>query len=218
MLNNKYLAIVLAIAAVLVVFYQVFLRKPAKSVRRPARPAAEAAAPAGMPPAGTQTAQTPAAGPRGAVPPAGDMGPSAPAGTGSQEEGLVIDNDSPILLKRVYENPMEPYPRRDLPPEFGRPIFSPPEPEAKPMARAAETKDVQFRLDSIIIDKDRQLAVINNTILFAGDFIHGAQVVNIRKRNVLLKLKEENILLSTSPVVRDIRLIAGKGEGGKGDR
>jgi hypothetical protein len=140
------------------------------------------------------------------------MGQAEPATTGPQEEGIVIDDDSPILLKRVYENPMEPYPRRDLPREFGRPIFSPPEPEGKPTAKTAKAEDIQFRLNSIVIDKDRQLAVINNTILFAGDFIHGAQVVHIRKQNVLLKLKEENILLSTSPVVKDIKLIGGEGD------
>jgi hypothetical protein len=31
------------------------------------------------------------------------------------EEGLLIDFNSPLLLKRIYENPMGKYPRRDLP-------------------------------------------------------------------------------------------------------
>lgn len=210
MLNNKYLAIVLAVAAVIIVFYQMFLRKPDKMVRRQAAPAVETPSPAVMPPpAAGQPAGTPGT---GETPAAGGMGPGASAAAGPREEGVDIDADSPILLKRVYENPMESYPRRELSPEFGKAIFSPPEPVGQPVARAGEAKEVQFRLDSIVIDKNRQLAVINNTILFPGDFIHGAQVIHISKQNVLLKLKEENILLSTSRVVKDIKLIGGNGD------
>lgn len=227
MLNNKYLAVILSIVAVVVVVYQVAFRKPNKPARQHQTAAAD-----------LNTAAVPATGPDPAAPPAGTAGltnttdpasgPDPTAGTagtaiagtgaagaaGLDNEGApVIDFNSPILLQRVYENPMEPYPRRELTQQFGKNIFAPPEPEPQAAAGGKTAQKVRFRLDSIIIDNQRQLAVINNKILFSGDTISGAQVLNIRKQNVLIRYKEENILLSTNPGIKNIKLIGGKGDG-----
>jgi len=100
MLNNKYLAVVLAVVAVVVAVYQVFFNKPAKPARQ-VNPAAVRPRPA--------------------------VSPSPVQNTDPGKDGdLIIDFASPILLKRVYENPMGKFPRRELPDQFGRAIFSPP--------------------------------------------------------------------------------------------
>jgi len=101
MLNNKYLAVGLAVIAVVAVVYQVFFNKPAKPAARQVNPAAVQSRPA--------------------------VSPSPVQNTAPEKDGdLIIDFASPILLKRVYENPMEKFPGRELPDQFGRAIFSPP--------------------------------------------------------------------------------------------
>lgn len=189
MLNNKYLAVVLAVLAVGVVIYQVFFSKPAKPPARQVNPAAVQPRPA--------------------------VSPSPVQKTAPEKDGaLIIDFASPILLKRVYENPMEKFPGRELPDQFGRAIFSPP--PGRELETPTDTGDqthLQFRLNSIIIDKGRRIAVINNTILFTGETIDGARVESIQKNRVLLKLRDRDIVLSTEPGLSTIRLTGGKSDG-----
>lgn len=199
MLNNKYLAVVLSVVAVVAVVYQVFFSKPSK----PAGPRA-AASEASTAPAFTPPSQP---GPR-------DL-PQSPAPGGSQgnEDGPVIDADSPILLKRVYDEPLEKYPRQELPKEFGRDIFSaPPKTEYETADDAGEPTDFRFRLNSILIDRGRRIAVINDTILFVGDTIAGATVESIQEKRVLLKLRDKNIVLSNEPGIDTIKKAGGKGD------
>ena len=101
MLNNKYLAVVLAVVAVVAVVYQVFFNKPAEPSARQVNPEAVQSRPAVS------------------LSPAQETAPG-------KDGDLIIDFASPILLKRVYENPMGKFPRRELPDQFGRVIFSPP--------------------------------------------------------------------------------------------
>lgn len=46
--------------------------------------------------------------------------------TGGIQKDIMIDFQSPVLLKRVYENPMEAYTRQELPPGYGVGIFATP--------------------------------------------------------------------------------------------
>ena len=43
--------------------------------------------------------------------------------SGIQNQDIIIDYQSPVLLKRVYKNPMEAYTRRELFPKYGAGIF-----------------------------------------------------------------------------------------------
>ncbi len=45
---------------------------------------------------------------------------------GIQGQDIMIDFQSPVLLKRIYENPMEAYTRQELPPGYGVGIFATP--------------------------------------------------------------------------------------------
>lgn len=201
MLNNKYLAIVLAVVAVAVVAYQVFFNKPSKPAKPKAVPAVEQ----------TRTAVTPSTNQRAVQTPRTPR--PVPETSPQKSEGLVIDFASPILLKRVYENPMEKFPRRELPDQIGRAIFSPPpQQEYEAPTDTKDLKHLQFRLNSIIIDNRRRIAVINNTILYTGETIAGARVESIQKNRVLLKFRDRNIVLSTEPGLSTIRLTGGKGD------
>ncbi len=207
MLNNKYLAIGLVIAAAVVVVYQVFFNKPKKPPMRQTAPAVRQTQPAAPPSTGRQTART-------AQTSQTQQTSRAVPGTPPQtDEGPAIDAASPILLKRVYENPMEKSSRREVPAQFGRAIFSPPPRlEYEAPTDKKDLTHLQFRLNSIIIDKQRRIAVINNTILFTGETIAGARVESIQKDRVLLKFRERSIVLSTAPGLSTIRLAGGKGD------
>lgn len=45
---------------------------------------------------------------------------------GIQDQDIMIDFESPVLLQRVYENPIEAYTRRELPSKYGTGIFANP--------------------------------------------------------------------------------------------
>lgn len=192
MLNNKYLAIVLVIAAIVIVAYQIFFKKEEKTV--------------------LMQANLPATAP--VVHSAALDDPETDAAKNREKE-LVIDFHSPLLLKKVYENPIERCLKRELSPEFGTSIFSIHEEyDALREDESKFEKEIQFRLNFIIIDndKDRRIALINDTILNTGDFISGAKVINIQKSRVILKFKEKNIVLSTDSRIKTIKLIGGKSD------
>ena len=206
MLNNKYLAIVLVIAAAALVVYQVFFNKDEpKPIRKQAAHLQQPGQTAAAPPTGSSSAGRAEQ----------KRQPQQPRQQTSQSaDDIVIDFHSPMLLKRVYEDPMEPYPRRELPREFGTGIFAaPPEKEPAPEEPVYE-REVQFLLNSIVIDDDgkRRVAVINNTILYPGDTINGANVVSIKKSRVVLKFRGKNIVLSTDSRIKTIKWSGGKGD------
>ena len=199
MLNNKYLAIVLSVIAVVAVVYQVFFNKTSAPVVNRGQSSEASTTPAFTPPT---------------HPESGTLS-QAPTTTGLQDngEGPVIDADSPILLKRVYDEPLEKYPRQELPDEYGRDIFSaPPKTEYETTESIEEPIDLRFRLNSILIDRGRRIAVINDTILFVGDTIAGARVESIQDKRVLLKLRDKNIVLSNEPGIDSIKKAGGKSD------
>jgi hypothetical protein len=189
-LNNKYLAIGLSIAAVLIVVYQVFINKPqgAQTAKpQPQKPAFVPVAPA-------------------------QKAASQPTHEAETDNGLVIDFNSPLLLKRIEPDMTLPYPRQELPKEYGADIFSGGgvEAEAPPVEPKYE-KVVEFKLNAIIIDAKRRIAIINNTIVKPGDIIEGAVVLSIAKTMVVLKVNNENVVLSTNSRIKEVKLIGGKG-------
>jgi hypothetical protein len=196
-LNNKYLAVGLSAAAVVVVGYQIFINKACEtrpSVRREAaRPAASRPTPRTTPPADTAAVQS--------QPTSGD-------------NGLVIDFNSPMLLKRIHARMAEQYPRQELPPQFGPAIFTrgkeyqPDQSTGNPVTE----KEMKFELNAIILDMQRRLAIINNTIVKEGDMVGGAKIFAIAKSKVVLKINGQTVILSTNSRIKTVRLLGGTGE------
>lgn len=215
MLNNKYLAIVLSIIAIFVVVYQVFIRKPEK-VTRPlpnepiistqGRPN-QVVPPVSTPPqTGDSSDESDSPAPRSMNP------PSVLTAT----DGLVIDFNSDILQKRVEPGMNEPFPRSELPEEFGAPIFSSGSaPGSEPGSEDQYTREIEFRLNAIIIDQQRRMAIINDQIVKIGDTILGATVVSIVKSEVVLMIEKTTVVLSTNSRIKKIRLVESKKQGGK---
>lgn len=209
-LNNKKLAIGLSIVAVLTVTYQVFFNKtdqPKRAVPQPNVPAY--VAPTTTPnttPATTST--TTAANPQT---PAVATDPSINQ-TDSNDNGLIIDFHSEILLKRIPFELAQPAPPREIEPEYGNPIFTKPK-ELEPAPASTEpVKEVEFVLNGIIIDSTRRIAIINDTILKEGDMILGATITTIAKNKVTLKINQQNIILSTESKIQKIKLSGGTGD------
>lgn len=212
MLNNKYLAVVLSVVAVAVVVYQVFIRKP-DNVTRPTqdkpmftaqgrpRPAQPAPPQSQAPP--PQSYQAPAPQDDGSSPSPGMRTPT----TGTSD-GLIIDFNSEILLERIDPQIMQPYPKQQLPNQFGTPIFSGGQPEdTSAPQQPTYTREVKFELNAIIMDANRKLAIINDKILKVGDNIQGAVIQNIEKSKVILSIEQKQIVLSTNSRIQSIRLL-----------
>lgn len=199
-LNNKYLAIGLSITAVVVVGYQIFFNKPDTSVARPATQ------PGVVSPA-------PVSGPVHDVPITASERPvvSQPVNEGN-EDGLNVDFNSPILLKRIERDMAEPYIPSDLVQQFGAPIFTRKVVEKPVLATAQPERVIEFNLNAIVIDEKRSIAVINGKIVKVGSDVEGAVVLSIKKGLVILKLNDSEIHLSTNSRIQKINLIGGKGE------
>ncbi len=210
-LNNKKLAVSLSIIAVAVVVYQVFFNKPEPPVNRQAeiqQPLVTTSNPSPSNPA-----------------PSGNTGSTSPGlqpannsgNTGqpiSNNDSIVIDYNSPILLERITFEMAEPYPKTELPPEYGKPIFSGEGDNAETIISSTPQyeKELEFKLNAIVIDSTRSIAIINDKILKKGDFIMDAEVISIEKNQVTLKLDNEDIVLSTINRVIKVKIIGGKGE------
>lgn len=210
-LNNKKLAVSLSIIAVLVVVYQVFFNKPEPPPNRQA---------------GIQQPLVTSSNPSPSNPaPSGNTGPTSPGlqpglnngSTGqplSNNDSIVIDYNSPILLERITFEMAEPYPKTELPPEYGKPIFSGEGDNSETIISSTPQyeKEVEFKLNAIVIDSSRSIAIINDKILKKGDFIMDAEVISIEKNQVTLKLDNEEIVLSTINRIKKVKIIGGKGE------
>jgi hypothetical protein len=209
-LNNKNLAIGLSIAAVVVVSYQVFFNKPTKPVRRPTQ-STPMFSTTGRPAA----ANTPAKSGPNKIEPAESGGAGSSKSPEAANQGLVIDYNSEILLKRVEADFTEPYPKMELQQQFGSDIFIKTEEPVilkKPPPKPTLEREVEFKLNAIIIDETRRIAIINNTILKVGDVFLGAEVKSIKKRRVVLIIEGNRILLSTNSRIKKVRLSGGHGE------
>lgn len=110
-MNNKYLAVVLSLVAVIVAVYLVLSRKSGERVQgQYHQPAPQA-----QPLYSTGSRPGPSLNPASSSP-----GTAAAVGQG----GPIIDYHSEILLERIQPELAEPYPKRELPLEFGASIFS----------------------------------------------------------------------------------------------
>ncbi|MGE5340736.1 MAG: hypothetical protein ACM3SY_04560 [Candidatus Omnitrophota bacterium] len=191
-LNRKPLAIGLSIAAVLIVGYQVFFNKPDKPTPAVSQgvvsaPTLPAAAPGGSPPQ------------------------PLPSNGRKNGEGLEIDYNSPLLLTAITAEATQPFPKSELPAEFGGNLFAKPVEQLSANEPVYE-REIEFKLNAIIIDDHRRLAIINDKIVRIGDLIQGAQVVDIVKSQVTLKGGNDNVVLSTNSRIKKIKLAGGKGE------
>lgn len=200
-MNNKYLAIVLAVVAVIVVVYQLAFRKEAAPAVRPGMQQA-APAPGNTPPPAPKASQQtqPSSAPTSGI-------AGFPADTAPEQDIPIIDFNTPLLLERVMQNPIEPYPREELEPEYGAPLFiSPPTGSEK---EEQIKREIEFKLNSIIIDADRRIAIINNRIVGDGDFVDGAEVALIEKTRVILHFRDKIIELSTDARIKRVSITGG---------
>jgi len=211
-LNNKKLAIVLSVVAVVLLVYQIFFNKSTPDYKRHTEASSVSAknikpsqaAPVQQSPTQTQQSQSTQSTASSADSPAVIDGGGGP----------LIDANSPILLKRIPVEMAEPYPLENLPDEYGLPIFTlGEEKKAEPKkSDAPPPLEQEFILNGIIIDKERKTAIINNTILKENQLIGGARVLSIRKGEVILEVNNERISLSTNSRIKRVRLIGGTGE------
>lgn len=185
MLNNKWLAIGLSVAAVVLVLVRlVFHGTPppaGQPVESPA-PLVQPAAAAPVPPSGAATALP------------GTISPSL------LPEIAPIDSNSDLLLHPIDRDTVEPLPRRPLGTPFGVRVFSLPAAPATPDAGTSEAAAVTtFSLQGIVREGGRRVAVINHLPVRAGDTVAGAQVLQIESNRVVLRYGEQTIELTTTP-------------------
>jgi len=121
----------------------------------------------------------------------------------TKEEELTIDFDSPLLLKRVYLNPVKRSQKTKLRKEFGSNIFYRELGEKSPLIKNEE--EIRFQLHSLVTKKEKKTAIINEIIVRVGDFVTGAEVIRIDKSGVHLKYNQENFSLSHRQRTRIIK-------------
>ncbi|MCP4152802.1 MAG: hypothetical protein GY757_34030 [bacterium] len=209
MMNNKYVAIGLSIAAVILVVYQVYSQLNKNKNLKPAVVMEK------FPGENMPGSQPPGPQSRPASRPAMNPPTTSAGSSSSDEEGLDIDYHSPILLKKVSDNPVEKYSRQEMIQTAGVAFFQLPQEEVVEEVedkKTGEVVEVQFILNSIVIDKERRLAVVNDSIVKTGDIINGARVMSIQKSRVVLKIKDKTIVLSTTSRIKLIKLVGGNGE------
>ncbi|MCP4213242.1 MAG: general secretion pathway protein GspB [bacterium] len=209
MLNNKYLAIVLVVAALLLVVYQVFFNKRKPTTSRQVNQAFTQSEPAAG--RADNSRSRPQAVPKTAQPKPENDTADAPH---DDNPDIDIDYDSPLLLQKVSDNPIDPYPKRKLSPRFGSSIFIN-RVDAEP-AKTGNNKEikheVRFKLNSTISEKDRRLAVVNGTLVQEGQIVSGAEVVSIRKGRVVLRYRGKQLHLTTSAGIKEIKAVGGKSD------
>jgi hypothetical protein len=183
MLNNKWLAIGLSIAAVaLVLFRLVFRSGPAVPTPPPDQPSAliqpRTAAPATTPGAPTQFTVTPETLP-GIDP---------------------VDTSSDLLLSRIDREIAAPVSRRPLGTPFGHKVFSLPVAENLLRTGEAPAPAPEFTLQGTVSEGGRRVAVINHQPVRTGETVAGAEVVSIEPLRVVLRFGTQLIELFTTPV------------------
>jgi hypothetical protein len=119
-MKNKYLAVVLSLVVVIVVVYLVISGKSTEPLQRQLH----------QPAPQTQHQYSTGSRPGPSLNPARSASPGTAAAVG--QGGPIIDYHSEILLERIQPELAEPYPKRELPLEFGTIIFSRRPVEASP--------------------------------------------------------------------------------------
>ncbi len=216
-MNNKYLAIILSVVAVVLIIYQFVLKSDKPKVKRNVNAVIQ-----------TNNSNNPGGNPLGNNPLPNNntnprmisnqsLSPTSQVQMVNQRNNLkkdeLIDFNSEILLNRVYENELEKPEKRELPESIGIPIFvkeiysQQEKPENK-----SEIKEVVFNLNAIIIKKEGKYAIINEQIVKIGDMVTGAIVKAIKKSRVLLEFKGKEVILSTNSKIKKIRYLGGRSE------
>jgi len=216
-MNNKFLAIILSIVAVVLILYQFVLKSDKPKVKRNVNTVVQ-----------NNNLDNPGGNPLGNNPSLNNnsnsniMENQSLSSTNQMQmtnqrsnvkKDELIDFNSEILLDRVYENQLEKPEKKELPESIGIPIFvkeiysQQDKPENK-----GEIKEVVFKLNAIIIKQEGSYAIINKQIVKIGDMILGAIVKDIKKSKVLLEFKGKEIILSTNSKIKKIRYLGGTSE------
>jgi len=125
---------------------------------------------------------------------------------------LVIDFNTPVLLNRVPHEMMAAPVPREMPSDFGSPIFTTASKESAVTNEPQYEKEIEFTLQAIIINPGGGVATINGKNLRVGDFIQDAEIISIEKGKVTLKLNNETFELTTLNRVKKISVTGGNGE------
>lgn len=180
MKNNKWLALTLAVIAVIMVFWRLVPgRKPKPGL--------------------SPTAATVMAGPEVTVQDSMQNLQLQKETRADSGPGPLVDPDSPLLWRPVHELPQpEPLDLSNLQ-KIGFPIFSRAPFDLVPVAARKEASRPEFKLEAIVIEGPRRLALINGQIVAEGDEIEGARVLSIAKGQVLLMYAEQALRLVLGP-------------------
>lgn len=179
MLRNKWLALGLSVLAVVLVAYRLFFDKT--EVRPPARNLQ----PLVVESKGLET---------GNLVPGPDFEWTDPSGD------LMLDADSPLLLKRVTPSPDVLKPYEPLSTRFGFDIFVNHEPPRTESATDESVEPVQLELNGIVIDETRRLAIVNRQLVKVGDFVGAARITGIDPGRVTYRLNGTEGVLELSAV------------------
>ncbi len=212
-MNNKKLAIVLSIIAIVLVIYQFFLKKDENGkIKRNINTVVKNQNldnPGEMPDSSpTITRKNPSQVAQNNQPVS-----SVSTNTQVQNRKDIIDFNSEILLVPVYENSVKQAEKKELPEEIGIPIFVKEIYQQKSSEKARnEYVEVVFKLNAIIIKQEGKYVIINNKILKVGEMVDGAIVKDIKKSKVLLEFNGKEIILSTNSKIKKIRYLGGRSE------
>ena len=69
---------------------------------------------------------------------------------------------------------------------------------SSPVPTPAESSQPAFSLSGIVEQGGAKMAVVNNTIVQAGDLVDGARVLEVRRDSVWLRTKNQDVILKTN--------------------
>ncbi len=188
-MNNKILAVVLSIIAVIVVFYQIFLRKDDNKIKKNIQN--KQIVKANVSNNGTSSPL---------ISTFTEKDVQDPLNMNSQEaySGMLIDLYSQQLLKRI-----EPYvdqSKVELNANMGNNIFGYKEKEKEALNTKVDKEKPVLILSGIIeiIKNKIVIAIINDQLYRSGEIVDNAVIEKIEKYRVLLKFNKETIILTVN--------------------
>jgi len=190
-MNNKILAVVLSIIAVIVVFYQIFLRKDDNKTKKNVQNKQIVK---------TNISDKSVSSPLPSPPTGNDVQDSLNMNNLQESHnGMLIDLYSQQLLKRI-----EPYvdkSRVELNTNMGNNIFGYKEKAKEEFVNTKDNKEIPVLILSGIIEiiKDKVvIAIINDQLYRRGEIVDNAVIEKIEKYRVLLKFNKETIILTVN--------------------
>jgi len=168
-------------------------------LRPPPKPAATPPASAAMPPrqigvepgikAPSQApVERPAGAPRSAAPAVAPPLPGSATSPAAKAQGRTADRPAASAEGRMVEPPVTSAPRRPLEGPAPNATLRTLEPRAPSQrVRASALKDPLPKVDSVLIDQERRLAIIDGTIVAIGDSVGARVVVHIDREGVVLR-------------------------------